>query len=279
MEGGAVAQAGRGPDPAAVRCDDGAADRQAHAHAFGFGGEQRLEHAPGQFRRQPGAAVFDAQLDASAGDDGGRAQADFAALFCERRGGDGLHRVDQQIKYHLLELRAVGAYRLAIQPQLGAHRDVVLVQLAAQQQQYFAQRVVDDEFGPLLRASPRMPRMMSPARRPAVTIMSKACRTCSRSGSSRLSQCRPAPALSTMADSGWLTSCAIEAASSPIVVTRATRASSACAWRSAACVCFSCSLVSFSCWRNCAACAALWPSITSGMVRQPSSPSRPYADS
>src|SRR5271166_2607656 len=76
-------------------------------------------------------------------------------------------------------------------------------------------------------ASARTRRMTSAARLPSSIMRSTAPRTSSRSGTSRASQRRHAPPLATMAASGWLTSWAIEAVSSPKVVTRVTCASSA----------------------------------------------------
>src|SRR5882672_2952639 len=70
--------------------------------------------------------------------------------------------------------------------------------------------------------------MTSPARCPSATMASNTSRTCSRSGSAAASQLRHALASATIAASGWLVSCAIDAASSPSVVTRLTCASSAC---------------------------------------------------
>ena len=54
---------------------------------------------------------------------------------------------------------------------------------------------------------------------------------------SRFSQRKATSALVTMPASGWLTSCAIDAASSPMVVSPATRSSSACACLSSSSAC------------------------------------------
>jgi hypothetical protein len=63
-------------------------------------------------------------------------------------------------------------------------------------------------------------------RRPSRTICPIPVRISSKLGTSRFSQRRHAWPLVTMAASGWLTSWAIETVSSPMVVRRATRASS-----------------------------------------------------
>ena len=66
----------------------------------------------------------------------------------------------------------------------------------------------------------------SPARRPSRTIRVTLWCASDMFGGSLAIQRRQALALVTTAASGWLTSCAIDAASSPIVVTRPTCASS-----------------------------------------------------
>ena len=70
----------------------------------------------------------------------------------------------------------------------------------------------------------RSRRITSPARFPSRTIRRAASRASSRSGTSLASQRRHALPLLTMPESGWLTSCAIEAVSSPMVVRRIHRA-------------------------------------------------------
>ncbi len=70
----------------------------------------------------------------------------------------------------------------------------------------------------------------SAARLPSLTTAARASRTWSSGGGSASSQWRQALASATMAARGWLISCAMEAASSPRVVTRVTRASSVRAW-------------------------------------------------
>jgi hypothetical protein len=61
--------------------------------------------------------------------------------------------------------------------------------------------------------------MMSAARVASVTVRSAACRASSRSGSVRLSQRTHVLASAMAAAIGWLISCAIDAVSSPIVIT------------------------------------------------------------
>src|SRR5579859_5226932 len=55
------------PDPAALRFDDGAADRQANAHAVRLGGDERLEQTVGDPLRKPTAGVSDPNLDPAVG--------------------------------------------------------------------------------------------------------------------------------------------------------------------------------------------------------------------
>ena len=62
----------------------------------------------------------------------------------------------------------------------------------------------------------------APARWPSSTTPLSASRALAVSGGVAASQRSAAAALATIAPSGWLTSWAIEAASCPIVVTRAT---------------------------------------------------------
>ena len=64
------------------------------------------------------------------------------------------------------------------------------------------------------------------ARSPSLTISVNASRTSTRSGGCALRKRNAASALVMVAASGWLTSCAIEAASCPMVVTRLIWASS-----------------------------------------------------
>src|SRR6266851_3606999 len=89
----------------------------------------------------------------------------------------------------------------------------------------------------VLFASARTRRITSLARLPSLMIHSAARRASSRSGLPRSSQRRQATAALTTAASGWFTSWAIEAVSSPSVVTRVTWASSACALRSVSSAC------------------------------------------
>ena len=73
--------------------------------------------------------------------------------------------------------------------------------------------------------------MTSLARWPAATICESASRALLMSGFSPDSQRRPALARVTMPVSGWLTSCAMEAESSPAVAMRLECVSSAMVWR------------------------------------------------
>src|SRR5579859_4086114 len=55
------------PNPAALRLDDRAADRQADAHALRLGGHERLEQTVRNRWRETAARVADANLDHAAG--------------------------------------------------------------------------------------------------------------------------------------------------------------------------------------------------------------------
>ena len=78
----------------------------------------------------------------------------------------------------------------------------------------------------------RIRAITSPARFPSRTMRRTASRASSRLGASPASQRRQALPLLTTPASGWLTSCAIEAASSPMMLTRLMCARSASSWRS-----------------------------------------------
>ena len=80
---------------------------------------------------------------------------------------------------------------------------------------------------------PRIRSMTSMVRLPCWTVAPSACRASSRFGGCAFSQFKAALALATVAAIGCMTSWAIEADSSPIVVTRLTCASCVCASRNA----------------------------------------------
>ena len=82
-------------------------------------------------------------------------------------------------------------------------------------------------------ASPRTRSMMALARSASLTMSAKASRTSSRPWRPLGSRPRHALALLTMAASGWFSSWAKEAVTSPSVVTRVTCVSAACASRKA----------------------------------------------
>ena len=75
--------------------------------------------------------------------------------------------------------------------------------------------------------------MTSLARLPALTMSARACRTSPRSGGREFRKRIAARALLTDAPMGCFTSWAIDAVSWPIIVSRATRPSSACTSRNA----------------------------------------------
>src|SRR5438132_92256 len=59
----AAARPGIDPDPAAMRLDDGPADRQAQLHALALGGDERLEELRGDLGSKPGPCIGDAHFD------------------------------------------------------------------------------------------------------------------------------------------------------------------------------------------------------------------------
>ncbi len=71
-----------------------------------------------------------------------------------------------------------------------------------------------------LRTMPRMPRMISPPRRPSDTTASKRLSSFGRSARPLAMKRRPALALFTMPVSGWFSSCASAPAISPMIATR-----------------------------------------------------------
>src|SRR5262249_11398749 len=92
-----------GPEPAAVRFDDRAADRQSHAHAAGLRGEEGLEYSVHTVRVDPGAAVLH-RYEHLIG---------FALRSDQqlpRPVGDGCHRVhpvDRWLDHYLVQLDAI----------------------------------------------------------------------------------------------------------------------------------------------------------------------------
>src|SRR5208337_1833839 len=98
-EGGSGTVVRRGPQPSAVALDDGAADREPHSHASGFGGVERVEESFCALRVEAAARVLhcDAhriELTALRPDD----QLSGAVLHRTH----GLDRVQDQVEHHLL---------------------------------------------------------------------------------------------------------------------------------------------------------------------------------
>ncbi|EEF22940.1 conserved hypothetical protein, partial [Ricinus communis] len=117
------------PDPATVGFNNGAADRQAHAHAVFLGAVEGLEQARHHAGRDAGAGVADADQQ--------RAVAVRAALRLHRQhrlagtaAGHGLDRVHQQVDEHLLQLHAVAVHRRQVRRQAQHQRHVMVIQLA-----------------------------------------------------------------------------------------------------------------------------------------------------
>src|SRR5437868_239242 len=104
----AAARPGIDPDPAAMRLDDGPADRQAQSHALALGGDERLEELRGDLGSKPGSGIGDAHFDRLlAACHGG--DLELATL----RGFDhGLDGVADQVDQDLLDLDAVGEHQV-----------------------------------------------------------------------------------------------------------------------------------------------------------------------
>ena len=100
------------------------------------------------------------------------------------RVGDRLHAVEHEIDHHLLDLGRVGLHRRQPAAAFQAHRDAVQPRLRLEHAHRLAgQRVDVDRRSPRSasrRTSPRMPRRISPARRPSMAICSNACRSAVR---------------------------------------------------------------------------------------------------
>ena len=114
--------------------DRGAADRQAHAHAFRLGREERREQALGHFRRDAVAVVdhghghlpLRVRAWGHAGSD-----AQHAPLRI-----DGLHRLDRvarQVQQDLLDQHAVGQHRRQVGRDVDLQRHVALARLQVDQ--------------------------------------------------------------------------------------------------------------------------------------------------
>src|SRR5215475_16116029 len=114
-EDGAAARAVLDPDPAAMRLDDGAADREPESHALALGGDEGLEQVRGHLGRQSRPGIGDADLRHVVGRrDGGDLE---PALAC--RLDHDLDGVANEVDQHLLDLDAVGEHQvgLGIEPE------------------------------------------------------------------------------------------------------------------------------------------------------------------
>ena len=106
-----------GVDAAAMRFDDGPADRQSHAHAGLLGREKAFEQPAGMFGGDAGTVVLHGAAQGrgvlcGGGDD------DPAMVASRLR--HRLHGVDGQIDDHLLELGAVAEARVQLPRRAGA---------------------------------------------------------------------------------------------------------------------------------------------------------------
>ena len=97
------------PEPPAVRLDDRARDRQAHAHAVRLGGEKRIEDVRERVGGDAGAGVAHGDLDdlrAVALDPRGHAD----ASILQARAVERVHAVENEVEQHLLKMHAVAAH-------------------------------------------------------------------------------------------------------------------------------------------------------------------------
>src|SRR5215831_10414343 len=113
-EDGAAARAGLDPDPAAMRLDDGAADREPKSHALALGGDEGLEQVRGHFGRQARPGIGDADLRKVPGGGG----CDLEPALARRLDHD-FDGVANEVDQHLLDLNAVGEHQvgLGIEPE------------------------------------------------------------------------------------------------------------------------------------------------------------------
>ena len=93
-----------GPDPAAVRFHDGAADRQAHPHPAGFGGVERVENTRELVGRDTRALIPHGNVHSGIGVQ--RPDHDPPRLA---RGAHRFHAVEHEVEQHLLDLDPVAA--------------------------------------------------------------------------------------------------------------------------------------------------------------------------
>jgi len=130
----------------AMGLDDRSADRDAHAHAVGLGGEGGLEDAIGRGGIQPRAAIRDrhAYLARS---DGLLRYRQHLRLAPDR--AHRLNAVHDQVQEHLLQLYPVAEDLLAAGGQTHLKGDVALLQLAAGERQYLFDGIIDVEPGHL----------------------------------------------------------------------------------------------------------------------------------
>ena len=125
-----------GPDTAAVRLDDGLADRQAHAAALRLGGEERIKDLIGFARRQPGAGVVDRNLDLTVLPQLRFDREDAACVaHC-------FNAVEHQVHQNLLDLDPVSNDAWNIVGEIGAERDSVPRGLTPQQLNHLADNLV-----------------------------------------------------------------------------------------------------------------------------------------
>ena len=92
------------PEPPAVRLDDRAGDRQAHAHAVRLGGEERVEDPRERAGGDAGAGVAHGDLDGLRAVEP-RGHAD--APIVRARAVERVHAVENEVEQHLLQMHAV----------------------------------------------------------------------------------------------------------------------------------------------------------------------------
>ena len=129
------------PQPAFVRLDDRAANRQAHPHAVGFGREERVEYpidvlradsCPGVRNRHHYAVAF-VRLGLDAQD---------PRLIFRRHRVNGVH---DQVEKHLLQLDPISSYLRQLPVRLGLDEYPVLLQVATPQGKGFLDELVEVE--------------------------------------------------------------------------------------------------------------------------------------
>ena len=125
-----------------MRFDDRTADRKAHSHPAGFGGEERIEYPLDVLRIDARAGVGDRNQHAAI-------VANIGTYGENARAIHGRHRVDRirdQIEEHLLQLNSISHHPQQPRTSLNFDRYPVTFQIVLEQCDGFFNEVVDIEW-------------------------------------------------------------------------------------------------------------------------------------